>query len=58
MIIATRPRAKRSKCASSIGRLRPDALNSTMLPTAPTRHKRDEQRPVQMQRQQQLCRHR
>ena len=38
MIIATRPSAKRSRCASSMGTLRPDALNSTMVPTPPTRH--------------------
>src|SRR5687767_13783104 len=36
MIIATRPSAKRANCASSMPRLLPDALNSTMLPTAPT----------------------
>jgi hypothetical protein len=39
MTIATSPSAKRSKCASNIGRLRPDALNSTTLPTPPTRHR-------------------
>ena len=38
MIIATSPSAKRSRCASSMGRLLPDALNSTMVPTPPTRH--------------------
>ncbi len=53
MIIATSPSAKRSRCDSSIGRLRPDALKMHDAADAADQAQRDEQRPVQMQREQQ-----
>ena len=48
--------AKRTSCASSTPRLRPDALNSTMRADGADQAQRHEQRAVEVQRQQQARR--
>ena len=53
MTIASTASPKRINCASSTPRLRPEALNTTVIPIAAIRHSADEQRTIQMQCQQQ-----